>query len=533
MEQSNDFKYRVAKALSCQTPPRDKLRVCNTPELVKDLGFTGDCIVMDQNKLRACLASEDTATAYENHHDLPIDFIDNLPKYIQNPAMVFSSMTHADNSIVIVTDRKDKKDCPIVIALSDNGRQGMVDGDVVKYTKLASAYGKNDFSAFLDRALQNNGLLFLDMKKSRDLAVSAGLQLPGVLADHDSDVIIRHYNDNVNSFKKKFLKNPKNYLPEKYGQTLYRADGLPAAYADADGRQRLIEYGKRADGSAFAVKTTVTLSDGSVETTEYNDRGRVTHLARKSADGRSSYTYSFDGYFRSSENSVEHYDGDDRSECKSVHARSREKSIERGYYYDHTKETWQDYDGRGDLVLSKQNLYGNKDRLIDANEVKYSYDRFGNRISETYDDGSVYMTEYYPPSEVRDHFNFDVDDYDAGAVDHNKVKTKTVRYSDGRVHITNYALDGKYSECEYASSGNLKSFRADNGETFFGKAAEVALLKSQGMLTTDADVKKSAAKAPTTKVKPAAANKAQKPTDKKTFCKGCKAKNSRGSGSGR
>ena len=38
--------------------------------------------------------------------------------------------------------------------------------------------------------------------------------------------IIRRYNENVNTFKQKILRNPKNYMPENYGQTLYRPDGL-------------------------------------------------------------------------------------------------------------------------------------------------------------------------------------------------------------------------------------------------------------------------------------------------------------------
>ena len=525
------FKYRVAQVLSGEYRQDDIVKVCATPELVRSVGFSDCGIVMTQKHIRSCLAAEDP-NGKEHRHDLPIDFMDNLPRYIESPAMILQSMTQPD-SVVLVTDRKDKRDRPIIIALKNAGK-GTVGGKVIDCNVVTSTYGRNGFSEFLNNSLQNNCLLYCDIKKSRDLVVSAGLRLPGLLANLDSKTIIRRYNENVNTFKQKILRNPKNFAPENYGQTLYRHDGLPFAYVDPDGRQRLTEYDTKEDGTAYVVKTTVTLSDGRTEKTEYDARGRIRLLERQTYDGGGSYCYSYDGYSRSSEFSAEQ-----GANLKSVHGKAREKKEERGYPYYNSNESWQELDERGNVIFSKSNVYGDGDKLRNSFEAKYEYDRYGNVTSAEYGDGSVRKTEYYPPSMVRDYLGLAVEDYDAGAIDHDKIMTETARYADGSIRVKQYTLEGKFSESYYSTDGKLAEFRNESGETFQGKSAERELLKSSGQAPTKADVKAATSRSSTTKVaKPATKastpSKTGKAKNPMTFCKGCNAaKGGRDGGAGR
>ena len=109
------FKDRIAQVVSGKYKDFDTVPVCATPQLIRDIGFSDGEIVMTQKHIRNCLAQEETATDKEHHHNLPIDFMDSLPQYIESPAMVLSSLTQKD-SIVLVTDCKDKKDRPIIVA---------------------------------------------------------------------------------------------------------------------------------------------------------------------------------------------------------------------------------------------------------------------------------------------------------------------------------------------------------------------------------------------------------------------------------
>ena len=527
------FKYRVARTLSGEQKQFDTVLVCDTPELVRSVGFSSGEIHMSQKHVRSCLAAEDP-NGKEHRHDLPIDFMDNLPRYIESPAMILQSMTQPD-SVVLVTDRKDKRDRPIIIALKNAG-QGVKDGSVIDCNFVTSTYGRNGFAEFLNKSLQNNCLLYCDIKKSRDLVASIGLRLPEFLAKCDSKTIIRRYNENVNTFKQKILRNPKNFAPENYGQTLYRPDGLPFAYVDPDGRQRLTEYGTKEDGTAYVVKTTVTLSDGRTEKTEYDKYSTVTALERVSADGREKYSYTSDGFLRSREESVVRDGENAYFPSKSVHGKSR------GYYSDSTKESWEEYDGRGNVTLSKRNSYSAEARLLESSEVNYAYDRYNNRISAVYDDGSVYKTEYYPPSAVRDLYKSrgwsDENIYDAEIVTNDKVKTETARYADGSMHIKQYTIEGECTESDYSPDGKLSEFRNRDGKTFRGKAAELELLKSNGLYPTDADVKASTSRSsssskPDAKTKSATSDKTSKAKKPTPFCKGCKAKGGRDGGAGR
>ncbi|MDE6028742.1 MAG: hypothetical protein K2F90_00285 [Clostridiales bacterium] len=486
----NTFKYRVAQVMAGEYPERYNVPVCDTPELIQQVGFSGKKIVMEQKKLRRCLAPEETAPSGVRHHDLPIDFVDNLPHHINNPAMILSSLTHSNDSIVLVTDCKDKKDRPIIIALRDEGKRGIVDGEVVTYDKLASVYGREDFADFLERSIKangsNNGLLYYNEKKSRDLAVSAGLDLPRVLANHDPNVIIRRYNDNVNPLSQNIL----DFSPDGYGNTLKRSDGKPFAYADDDGRQKTFEYAKTLKGDVVLRSTAATFSDGRSEITEYNESGTITSIERKDAQGRTTYKYWSNGltfYKENHEESREYYDGknrywDDIAEryeplYKSVHEKERKKEDSR----DRGKESWKESDEHGNTRRIKRNEYGlGNEVVLSAHDDSYTHDEYGNVLSHSDKRGYVYVAEYYSPDEVSSYYHFTPDDYDAGVRDYNKRKSEVHKQPDGRVSKTTYEISGEHTEVEYSASGKITRFRDVNGRSYNGQAAQLEYFKSMG-----------------------------------------------------
>lgn len=498
------FKERVAQVVSGEYKNFDTVPVCVTPQLIRDIGFSDGEIVMTQKHIRNCLAQEETATDKEHHHNLPIDFMDSLPQYIESPAMVLSSLTQKD-SIVLVTDCKDKKDRPIIVALKNNGI-GRSNGRLISCNVLTSTYGKDSFESFINNSIKQNGVLYYDNKKSRNLVVSAGFQLPRVLAKYDSNIIIRRFDEIVNPLS----ENNLDFSPDGYGTTLERPDGKPFAYADSDGRQKTYEYSKAEDGKEYLSKTTATFSDGRSEITDYGENGAVLGIERKDAEGRTTYKYSSDGIgYHAHEASYEYYDGlseywdkyADRSEelYKSVHEKTRDKVEERGYYHDTAKEGWRESDERGNITLSRYNVYGVNDAVQYTSEIRYGYDRYNNTVSEIDSDGGVYKTEYYSPSEVRDYFCYDSEDYEAGARDYDSVKSKVSRYPDGRISVKSYSLDGKETQLDYSADGNIEHYRDTAGNSHYGFSAQAAYVKS-------------AVGAPPTFAEVAAASKAARPT---------------------
>lgn len=511
--QNTDFKYRVAQVMAGEYPKRDSVPVCDTPELIQKIGFSGSKIVMEQRKIRRCLAPEETAPSGIRHHDLPIDFMDNLPQYVAEPAMILLSHSHPNDSVVLVTDCKDKKGDPIIISLRDEGKLGIVDGAVVTYDKLSSAYGKEDFAGFLKRSIvangSNNGLLYWNEKKSRDLAVSAGLDLPRVLANHDSNVIIRRYNENVNPLS----QNNLDFLsPDGYGKTLPRADGEPFAYSDPDGRQKLYEYTKGRDGKDVLSSTTATFSNGHSEITRYDERGGVVGITRKDASGRTTYNYSRKWNGEQREVSCEYFETKYQYSyeeyeysippCKSVHEKTHEITEGRYQDYHKYKEDWHEYDGRGseydkngNTTLSKHNEYrddGFTPQEYYCGEDRYEYDCYGNRtsrISKNHDGIEIVKQEYYSSGEWYDYYGLTPEDTDGEF--QTPDKSRIHRRADGSISIAKYEIDGDHTELEFSSDGKISRFRAQDGTVTTGSAAKLAVVRSgcMGSMPSFAELK--------------------------------------------
>lgn len=144
--------------------PSDKFRVMNTPEKLVQLGVNDAPITMSQGVLKKLFSK----------HELDMNIIKRLPAEIQNPLMVFKSATH-DNSIVILTEMKDRKNKSIIAAihLDIYENRNLVN-------KVARVYGRNNEIQFVERQIKENRLLYFDKGRSLNWFQTRGLQLPKV-----------------------------------------------------------------------------------------------------------------------------------------------------------------------------------------------------------------------------------------------------------------------------------------------------------------------------------------------------------------
>ncbi len=498
---SGSFKYRVAQVMAGEYRVDDIVPVCRTPSLIRSVGFSDGDIVITQKHIRNCLAPEEKTEDKEHRHDLPIDFMDNLPNYIAEPAMILSSLSHPSDSIVLVTDCKDKKDRPIIIALKDDGK-GTVGGKVISCNVVTSTYGKDGFTNFLNGSLKRGGMLYYNEKKSRDLVVSAGLRLPRLLANYDSDTIIRRYNENVNTLSQEILQDPESYSSDGYGKTLYRPDGKPFAYSDPDGRQKLYEYEKDNYGEESLSSMTVIFPDGRSEITRYDTYGYgdVVGIERKDAHGLTMYKYSKkwsgerEASYEYSED-VKKYGVMQIDEYNlpytSAHVKEHEREDGSESYYDKYSETWEEKDIYGNRILLKKNVYGDDGvtpNKYDSYENRREYDRRGNVTSSvTKDHGkdiTATVSTYYTSSEWYDYYNLTPEETDeeTDGESETPIKSEISRKTDGRITVKEYAINGEYngeySRAEFASDGSVTEFRSADGKEYTGESAQKAYLEN-------------------------------------------------------
>lgn len=228
----NSFKERVSAVLDGSYPSGEIVPVDDTPKLIQDAGFTPRTMAIKQAHLRDILRPAKVGNG-GNRHGLSRDFMDALPEHIAEPAMVFRSLTRPNDSIVIVTNKTDMQNNPIVVALTADGISGFIDGTMQQCNLVASAYGRERFAEFVQRNCDTNNVIYYNEKKSRSVFGAIQVQFPQVLSTLDSNTILQHFSLDVKGIEQKTQKENNAATPPAPTQEPYKfktnLDNIPDA----------------------------------------------------------------------------------------------------------------------------------------------------------------------------------------------------------------------------------------------------------------------------------------------------------------
>ena len=191
MDSSMPFKGQVDAALRADLEENrhNALYIRETPNLLAEVGL-GDlplCITAKHVK-------DITHEEEEGHtkwHGLPVGMVKRIPELLSRPVMILDSRTK-DGDVVVVTSEVDAKNRPVVIAIRPNG-EAEVDGVGGPANFITSMYGRNDFTGWLDRNIEEDRILYWNKKRSNTLFNNAGVQFSERLNDIASDEIIRDH----------------------------------------------------------------------------------------------------------------------------------------------------------------------------------------------------------------------------------------------------------------------------------------------------------------------------------------------------
>ncbi len=196
------FETQVDAVINGTHNPRFDLYVSETPQYLQKLNFSNGPLLMRNGKLKEII---------EKHNEMTYDIIKQIPDLLQNPILVLKSKTNPKDSVVVITEYMTNKGELIVpVWVGQEGNYIDVDvGEVQLITNfVATAYGRN-VKGLLEYALQNDGFLFEGNSKVkvRQLFARNRLQLPTPLKLSDSDIIIQHTDNSVNS---QFMQKNEN-----------------------------------------------------------------------------------------------------------------------------------------------------------------------------------------------------------------------------------------------------------------------------------------------------------------------------------
>lgn len=204
-ENEKTFAEQVDEVLSSKIPFYSSLKVCNTPKILVDIGCKQLPMLYTQKHLRDALHEKSSKNPH--WHGLTIEQVKNLPVFLQEPVIVFDSLTR-DDSVMMILSETDNDNLPLVVSVKPNG-QGRYNLEQIDSNFITSIYGKDNFSRYIENIIKNDKLLFINKEKSQKLFERWGLQLPELTKSFGFDTIIHQSRNIVN----------ENIVEEKYTST--------------------------------------------------------------------------------------------------------------------------------------------------------------------------------------------------------------------------------------------------------------------------------------------------------------------------
>lgn len=191
------FAEQINDVLNGVFPKYSNLKVCDTPQILVDIGCDRLPMLYTQRHLKDALHEKSPNNAH--WHGLTLEQICNIPHLLESPAIIMDSLSpnkSADKSIVICLNNVDNDNAPIIVSVKPNG-QGIYEMENVSSNFITSIYGKeNGFANYVERAAKSNNILFWDKEKSQALFSYQRLQLPEAINNLDSNIII-HQSRNI------------------------------------------------------------------------------------------------------------------------------------------------------------------------------------------------------------------------------------------------------------------------------------------------------------------------------------------------
>lgn len=191
-----EFGREVDQCIQGVLPMREALKVCDTPQIMQEVGCHMLPMHMTQKHLRNCI--RDKTHDQPHHHGLKIEEIKRIPEELENPAVLSESLSRKD-SIVAILGYREQDGLPIIVSIIPDG-QATYHLERVDSNFITSAYGKENTKDFVRRIAESGKLLYINKEKSEELALLP-LQLR---QDHPApafDCIIKRIDDEVKENK--------------------------------------------------------------------------------------------------------------------------------------------------------------------------------------------------------------------------------------------------------------------------------------------------------------------------------------------
>ena len=188
------FDEQVDNAINGKIDRYNSLYVCDTPQILLDIGLKQLPMLYTKKHLLNAVKKKNDI---KHQHGLTIEQIKQIPEIVKAPAIIMDSLSRND-SIVLISDVFDDFGQPIIASIKVNG-YGVYEFKKVDSNFITSVYGKKGIVGFIDAAVKQDKILYIDNKKSQNLFSFARVQFPRALNKYDFDTILHQSNYVVNN----------------------------------------------------------------------------------------------------------------------------------------------------------------------------------------------------------------------------------------------------------------------------------------------------------------------------------------------
>ena len=210
----DDFENKVDQIENNTYNSNDVVIMGRTPKVLQDIGFNSLPVAMTKKHIYSVAVSEARAKnegRYKqntNYHDLGFNTVKQIYNKISDPLMVIAHpdftdktsrySTHRVIALVDLSVNNKQVIAPIVVDFESRYNKKIIDVNLV-----ATYFNKNNIHDLIKEAiaLENNnqvGFYYLDKKRTQSIIKQKGYQLPSVLNNLSSNIIIRKIDSNVN-----------------------------------------------------------------------------------------------------------------------------------------------------------------------------------------------------------------------------------------------------------------------------------------------------------------------------------------------
>ena len=215
------FAEQVDESLNGTLPFYTSLKVCDTPKILLDVGCEQLPMLYTQKHLKNAIKPD---SGKEHFHGLDVDQVKKLPELLQNPVMVYDSLSRND-SIVVLTSEYDKNNNPIIASIKPNGEE-RYELETIESNFITSVHGRENFISQMKKAQEQDKILFCDKQKSQEMFERWGLQLSELTNTLDFNVIIHQSRNIVKGLEpENKIKNQKQ--SERWGEQYSELTDVP------------------------------------------------------------------------------------------------------------------------------------------------------------------------------------------------------------------------------------------------------------------------------------------------------------------